>query len=423
MTSRTAESKNAEKIQWAKISIWSNVTLTGLKLAVGAAMMSISVLSEAVHSGMDLIAAVIANLAVIISARPADKDHAFGHGKYENLSAIAEAVLIFVAAAIIIIESALKFMHPSEVGYLNAGIGVMGISAIVNILVSRKLMKVAKHTDSAALEADALHLSTDVWTSVGVMAGLVLISAARMFTPDPRIFILDPLVALVVAAMIIHAAWELVSRSGRDLADTSLPEKELSKIRDIVSRQRDKYVEFHDLRARKAGAQRHIDLHLVLARDMHVDDAHELCDAIEREIKSELDGSEVLVHIEPCARRCDDCDSRPGCKAALEDSIARGLAEKDWRAISDVLERHRCTLAGYQNVRIRRDGRHRLLEIELLVARDTPVERAHDTAEMVAMEIKRTMDETTVNIHIEPCKTACPDCEKKPLCGAGNKVI
>ena len=416
MTSRATESKNAEKVRWARISIWSNVTLTGLKLAVGVAMISISVLSEAIHSGMDLIAAIIANLAVIISTRPADKDHAYGHGKYENLSAIAEAALIFVAAAIIIVESALKLIHPGEVGHLNAGIGVMGISAVVNLLVSRKLMSVARHTDSAALEADALHLSTDVWTSVGVMSGLVLIR----FT---GIFVLDPLVALLVAALIIHAAWELVSRSGRILADTSLPEQELGRIRGIVLRYRDKYVEFHELRARKAGAQRHIDLHLVLARDTHVDDAHEICDSIELAIKRELEGSEVLVHIEPCARVCDECTTRPGCKAALEDTIAGGMAEKDWKAISEVLDRHRSSLAGYQNIRLRRDGRHRRLEMEILVARDIPVDRAHDTAEMVSYEIERAMDETTVSVHIEPCKTACPDCDRKPTCAAGNKVI
>jgi cation diffusion facilitator family transporter len=416
MTASTTELKNAEKIRWARISIWSNVFLTVLKLAVGAAMFSISVLSEAVHSGMDLIAAIIANLAVIISARPPDKDHAYGHGKYENLSAMAEATLIFVAAAIIIIESILKILHPAQIGFLYAGIAVMGISTLVNIAVSRKLMKVAKRTDSAALEADALHLSTDVWTSVGVFAGLILIRVTG-------IYILDPFVALLVAVLIIHAAWELVSRSGRDLADSSLPEKELSLIKDIVSRHRDKYVEFHGLRARKAGAQRHIDLHLVLARETHVDDAHELCDSIEDEIKKELDGSEVLVHIEPCAHQCDECATRPGCKAALEDSLACGLSEQDWKAISDVLERHRCSLAGYQNLRIRRDGHRRRLDLELLVARDTAVERAHDTADMVASEIERALADTSVNVHLEPCKTGCPDCDRLPSCSAGNKVI
>ena len=411
MTTRTTELKNADKIRWARISIWSNVSLTILKLSVGAAMLSISVLSEAIHSGMDLIAAIIANLAVIISARPPDKDHAYGHGKYENLSAMAEAALIFVAAAIIIIESVLKILHPAEIGFLYAGIAVMGISSLVNIAVSRKLRQVAKRTDSAALEADALHLSTDVWTSIGVFAGLVLIRLTG-------IYLLDPLVALLVAVLIIRAAWELVSRSGRDLADSNLPEKELSMIKDIVSRHHDKYVEFHELRARKAGAQRHIDLHLVLAPKTHVDDAHTLCDAIEGEIKNELDGSEVLVHIEPCTRECDACDTRPVCKAALEDSLAGGLSERDWKTINVVLERHRRRFAGCQNLRIRRDGKRRLLDMELLIARDTVIEAAHDTAENVVSEIQASLSDTTVRVHLEPCKVGCPQCERRPSCSA-----
>ena len=409
----STERKNAEKIRWARISIWSNVTLTTLKLAVGAAMLSVSVLSEAVHSGMDLIAAIIANLAVIVSARPPDKDHTYGHGKYENLSAVAEAILIFVAAAIIIIESVLKILHPGEIGFLNAGIAVMGISALVNIAVSRKLMKVARETDSAALEADALHLSTDVWTSVGVLAGLVLIRVTG-------ISLLDPVVAILVAVLIIHAAWELVRRSTRDLADASLPEEELGKIRAIVSQHRDKYVEFHGLRARKAGAERHIDLHLVLARETHVEEAHELCDSIENEIEGELDGSKVLVHIEPCAHRCDDCATRPGCKAALEDSLAGGLAERDWKVINAVLERHREKSAGYQNLRIRRDGKQRHLDLELLVARDTAIDSAHDTADRVVSEIQGSLPDTTVRVHLEPCKVGCPECERRPSCGASG---
>ena len=417
MTSTKTDGKNSEKIRWAKISIWSNVTLTVLKLAVGATMLSISVLSEALHSGMDLIAAIIANIAVIISARPPDKEHAYGHGKYENLSAIAEAILIFVAAAIIIIESALKILHPpAEIGFLNAGIAVMGISAVVNLAVSQKLMKVAKKTDSAALEADALHLSTDVWTSVGVLSGLVLIRVTG-------VVLLDPVVAILVAALIIHAAWELVRRSGRDLADSSLPEPELALIGAIVSRHRDKYVEFHGLRARKAGAQRHIDLHLVLARETHVDDAHELCDAIEGEIKRELDGSEVLVHTEPCAHQCDECATRPGCKAAMEDSLAGGLAAHDWKVISAVLEKHRDEFAGYQNLRIRKDGRHRRLDLELLVARGMAVDRAHDSADRVTSEMKEGLAHTSINVHLEPCKTGCPQCERRHSCGARNKVI
>lgn len=405
------ERKNAEKIKWARISIWSNAALTVLKLVVGLAMVSVSVLSEAIHSGMDLLAAIIANIAVIVSARPPDREHAYGHGKYENLSAVAEAILIFIAAAIIIIESVLKILHPAEIGFLNAGIAVMGVSALVNIAVSRKLWKVARETESAALEADALHLSTDVWTSAGVLGGLVLIR----FT---GLLILDPVIAIVVALAIIHAGWGLVRKSARDLADTSLPEPELEKIKSIVARHRDRYVEFHDLRARRAGAQRHIDLHLVLARDTHVEEAHELCDLIEREIETELDGSGTMVHIEPCAHDCAACATRPGCKAALEDSLSGGLAERDWKVISEVLERHRGRFAGYKNLRMRRDGKTRQLELDLQVARHASIDRLHELSGRLTLELQEGLGGAVVKLQLEPCKVACPDCERRGTCDA-----
>ena len=409
------ERKNAEKIRWARISIWSNVTLTVLKLSVGLVMFSVSVLSEAIHSGMDLLAAIIANVAVIISARPPDRDHAYGHGKYENLSAVAEAALIFVAAAVIIIESVEKLLFPAQVGYLNAGIFVMGVSALVNLAVSRKLSKVARETDSAALEADALHLSTDVWTSTGVLGGLVLIRLTGWQ-------LLDPAIAIIVAILIIHAAWVLVRKSTRELADANLPEEELNKIKEIVARHRDKYVEFHDLRARRAGAQRHIDLHLVLARETHVEEAHALCDLIEKEIEDGLDGSEVLVHIEPCARDCDLCATRPTCKAAAEDSLTGGLAEKDWKVIDKVLEEHRGRFADFRDVRMRRDGRLRRLELKLQVARHTSLDRATELSASVTSGLKEALAGTVVDVQLEPCKVSCPDCEKKGSCAAHGRA-
>ncbi len=407
----SSERKNAEKIKWAKISIWSNTALTVLKLAVGLLMFSVSVLSEAIHSGMDLLAAIIANIAVMVSARPPDKEHSYGHGKYENLSAVAEAILIFVAAAIIIIESILKLLHPAEVGYLNAGIAVMGISALVNLAVSRKLSMVAKQTDSAALEADALHLSTDVWTSVGVLGGLVLIRISGLE-------VLDPIIAIAVALAIIHAAWVLVRRSARDLADATLPDAELEKIKAIVARHRDKYVEFHGLRARRSGAQRHIDLHLVLAKDTRVEEAHEICDLIDSEVEKEIDGSEVLVHIEPCAHECLCCETRPVCRASSEDSISGGMAEKDWKVINGVLERHRGSFAAYRNLRMRRNGKGRRLDLELQVARHASIDRLHELTKKLTAELQEGLAGTVVNLQLEPCVVHCPECERNETCDA-----
>ncbi len=274
-------------------------------------MASVSVLSEAAHSGLDLAAAIIASIAVVKGSRPPDTGHAYGHGKFESLSAVVEALLIFVAAGVIIAEAALRIIDPSEVGLLPAGIAVMAVSSIVNFAVSRKLHDVARRTDSPALEADALHLSTDVWTSAGVLAGLALIQLTG-------IHLIDPIVALAVAALILHAAWRLTARTAGQLADSTLPEEEMRRIRGVVERHRDRYVEFHSLRARRAGPERHIDLHLMMARDTHVDDAHELCDLIERELRSELEGASVLVHIEPCARHCGECASKDECHAYLD---------------------------------------------------------------------------------------------------------
>lgn len=306
-----ADARSAEKIRWARVSIASNTTLVGLKLAVGLIMASVSVLSEAVHSGLDLVAAIIANVAVVKGSRPPDAGHCYGHGKFESLSAVAEAALIFIAAGLIIAEAALRILEPAEVGLLPAGIVVMAASALVNSAVSRKLYEVARRTESVALEADALHLSTDVWTSAGVLAGLALIQLTG-------IHLIDPVVALVVAALILRAAWRLTARGTCELSDSTLPEEEMRRIREVVERHRHLFVEFHSLRARRAGPERHIDLHLVMARDTHVDDAHELCELIERELRSEFEGAGVLVHIEPCAHHCGDCGSRDECHAYLE---------------------------------------------------------------------------------------------------------
>jgi cation diffusion facilitator family transporter len=190
----------------AMLSIYSNTTLVVLKLAVGITMMSVSVLSEAIHSMIDLIAAVIANYSVRKSAIPADKDHAYGHGKYENYAGVIEALLIFFAALLIIYEALQRLFSKAAVEFLWAGIAVMGISVVVNLLVSRQLMKVGKEEDSMALIADGMHLRTDVYTSLGVFLGLILIVVTGIEE-------LDAIVAIGVAILIMKAAYGLTKES------------------------------------------------------------------------------------------------------------------------------------------------------------------------------------------------------------------
>ncbi|MEW6546828.1 MAG: cation diffusion facilitator family transporter [Bacillota bacterium] len=279
-------------VRAARLSVISNSALVALKLAAGLLMGSVSVLSEAIHSALDLVAAGIAFYSVRQSRRPADEHHPFGHGKVENIAGTVEALLIFAAAIWIIAEAARKLIRGVRVESLGIGLLVMGLAAVVNLLVSRYLFRVARQADSVALRADALHLSTDVWTSAGVFVGLVIMAVTGYH-------IVDPVAALVVAVLIIHAAWDLTREAFSPLLDTSLPPEERQAIEDIISRHRADFVDFHRMRSRRAGPQRHIDLHLVVHGDHTVAEAHALCDAIEREIEGRFPRTDVVIHVEP----------------------------------------------------------------------------------------------------------------------------
>jgi len=298
--------KAEEKIAIAKLSVYSNSVLVVLKLVSGIFMGSVAVVSEAIHSGIDLVAALMARYSVKKSAEPADKEHRYGHGKFENLSGMVEGALIFVAAAMIIYEAALKFLNPTEVKVLYLGMAIMGFSAILNFYVSRRLAAVAKKTDSLALEADAYHLRTDVWTSGGVFIALGLI---QILGTDYRW--LDPAVAVVVAMFIIHAAYDITTRSTEGLLDKSLPDTEIKLIERVVKGYGGNVLNFHKLRARKMGSERQIDLHLVVPMNLSIKDGHSLVEELERDIKKELPGSIIVVHIEPCDENCERCRMIP----------------------------------------------------------------------------------------------------------------
>jgi cation diffusion facilitator family transporter len=293
-----------EKIAIARLSVYSNAALVALKVVVGVLMGSVAVVSEAIHSGVDLLAALIARFSVKKSAEPADKDHRFGHGKYENLSGMVEGALIFVAAAWIIYQATIKFLEKYEVELIWAGMVVMGVSAIVNFIVSRRLMDVAKRTDSLALEADAYHLQTDVWTSAGVFLALGLIQITDQH-------LLDPAIAMVVAAFIIRAAYDITRRSAEGVLDYSLPEDEIRLIERIMKDHDSDYVNFHKLRARKAGSERHIDLHLTVPRHLNIKEGHDLAEHLAHEIRKEFPQSIVVIHVEPCDENCEKCKLNP----------------------------------------------------------------------------------------------------------------
>jgi cation diffusion facilitator family transporter len=281
----------------ARLSILSNTVLIAIKLAVGILSGAVSIISEAIHSLMDLAAAVIAFFSIRIAQRPADTDHPYGHEKVENVSGVIEAVLIFVAAALIIVEAVKKLVHQEPVEHLELGVAVMLVSGIVNTIVSRILYKVSRQEQSVALEADALHLKTDVYSSVGVAGGLLLIVILTRAFNFPWAYYLDPAVAIAIALLILFEAWKMLSKAFAPLLDASISPEELAAIEQSVSQH--PHTGLHSVRTRRAGGKKHIDFHLSVPAGMSVKDSHQLCDIIERELEKKLSNTSVLIHIEP----------------------------------------------------------------------------------------------------------------------------
>jgi cation diffusion facilitator family transporter len=226
----------------------------------------------------------------LVSDNPPDSRHPYGHGKIENISGVIESLLIFIAAIWIIIEAVRKlFGEKIELDSIALGSVIMLISAIINTIVSRKLYKVAHETKSVALEADALHLKTDVYTSLGVAVGLFLI----MIT---GINWLDPVVAILVALFIIRESYHLLMKAFTPLLDTAWSDDEIEKLNETLTRLE---VSYHDLRTRVAGNYRFIDLHIQIPENISVGNAHQYCDRIENELTGNYENLTVTIHVEP----------------------------------------------------------------------------------------------------------------------------
>ncbi len=281
----------------ALLSVASNTLLIAMKLVVGLMSGSVSIVSEAIHSTMDLLAAVIAFVSVRLADAPPDADHPYGHEKFENVSGVIEGALIVVAAVWIVIEAVGKLFHPGPIEAAGWGMAVMFVSAAVNAVVATILYRVAKSEKSVALEADALHLKADVYTSLGVGVGLFAIWLTGWV-------VLDSLVAISVAVFILREAFGLISRAFAPLIDSSLPEEEIDLIRQALTRHADAFIDYHNLRTRQSGKVRHIDLHLTLHRSSTLEQAHALCDVIEQDIGAVLDNANVLIHPESCEPGC-----------------------------------------------------------------------------------------------------------------------
>ena len=278
------------KVSTARLSIVSNTLLILMKLAAGIISGSVSILSEAIHSSMDLVAAIIAFFSVRVSDNPPDTRHPYGHGKIENISGVIESLLIFLAALWIIIEAVKKlFGEKIELDSIAIGSVVMFISAIVNTFVSRRLYKVAHATGSVALEADALHLKTDIYTSLGVAIGLGLIIITGINW-------LDPVIAILVALFIIGQAYQMLMKAFTPLLDTAWSNNEIEELKKKLNSLN---VSYHDLRTRVAGNYRFVDIHIQIPEYVTVGNAHKYCDKIEKELTTVYENLTVTIHVEP----------------------------------------------------------------------------------------------------------------------------
>ncbi len=294
---------HALKARAAWLSVASNAALIVFKLVVGVLSGSIGIISEALHSGSDLIASFIALVAVRAAAKPADPSHRYGHEKVENISGVVEGLLIIGAAVVIVYEAALKIVNGPHIEHIGLAIGVMLVSAATNLVVARwYLSPVARRTESAALEADAAHHLTDVYTSLGIAGGLLLVRLTGW-----EYF--DPILAIAVALLIVWTGWRLVDRSTRVLLDEALPDDELELIGEKVAEHRGQLiVGYHRLRSRRAGSKRLIDLHITVPDDMTVAQSHDIAEHITADINELLPNCETLVHVEPRSHEPEDDD-------------------------------------------------------------------------------------------------------------------
>ncbi len=282
-----------QKIRAVRVSIASTSILIALKIAAGAITGSIALITEAAHSAIDLVAAIVAYFGVRKADEPADESHPYGHEKIENLAAAIEGMLILVGAGVIIFESTRRLVDPPEVDSLGVGIAVIAFSVVANLVVSRYLYRQAAETDSPALEADGAHLRTDAATSAGVLVALILVQITGVDW-------LDPAVALVVAVAIVAAGIRILSRTSRVLVDEALPDDELEAIGAAIEGHGAAEVAgFHKLRARRAGSRRYIDLHVQFADGTSLRRAHEITHELQGEIAKKVRGADVLIHLEP----------------------------------------------------------------------------------------------------------------------------
>lgn len=294
----------ATKENAAKLSIVAVSFLIAMKVVASIVTGSIAIRADAIHSVIDLVGAIVGFIGIKIADRPPDRQHPFGHGKAENIAGVVIASLIFIAAGTIAYQAITRLISGATVELVTVGIYVTAAAIAINLAISWYMMRVARATDSVALEATARDLTADVLSSVAVLVGLILVRLTG-------VALLDPIVALLVAILIFRTAFLTMKKSFGGLIDTRLPRPEERKIIACLKEHGRQLVGFHKIRTRKAGSQRYIDFHLVVSKDVSVEKAHQLCDELEQQIEARLSYASVTIHIEPCDGKCEQCSLTP----------------------------------------------------------------------------------------------------------------
>ena len=293
----------------AALSIGSNSALIFLKLVAGAVTGSVAIITEAIHSAVDLLASIVAFLSVREAEQPADARHRYGHEKFENVAAGVEGMLILVGSGVIVYAAVRHLVEGTEIEALGFGIGVIAFAAATNIVVSAYLFRRARATGSPALEGDAAHLRTDAFTSLGVLVGLALVE----LTGETWI---DPAVALVIAGVIVVTGVRILAGSWRVLVDEALPDDEQRAIREAIEAFGGGSVAgYHKLRTRRAGTRRYVDLHVQFRAGTSLEAAHDTAHALQDRIGERLRGVDVLIHLEPEDRVRPDAEIGAGLSA------------------------------------------------------------------------------------------------------------
>ena len=285
------------------LALAATFLLTNVKMVVAVFTGSVGVLSETIHSGLDLLSSLVTFFVVRASGKPADLNHPFGHGKIESISALFEAFLLFVAGGYIVFEGVRAWANSDSHHIHNTGWGIaaLGGSIVVNLFVYLQNRKVAREHESIAIETNAFHFLTDMFSSLAVFVSLIIVQYTGWVW-------VDALVAVVIAAYITVVGIQQMRKCIAELSDTALPDDEVGAIAKAIEKHKSKFVNYHDLRTRKSGAKRHVDFHLEICSEDRVARAHAVCDEIEDDLMKQFKETDVNIHVEPCGHHEAACE-------------------------------------------------------------------------------------------------------------------